>query len=452
MMGSWLVCRRAWFAGTLVVLAVLAAPRMAAAATIEFLSGRTLECKVLSKDDKTVTVEVQVEGRPVKRVLQLSTIHAVTINDKRYVINAKPAGLPPSGAPAEPAPKPFTGEPGAGGGKPRRTKAEVDALINAEGRTPPPWFESTPLNYPQSLDLSWPQKPPGGWNNQVNVGQYVWDIVNPNPGKWREGVRLMHHLLTLHKDSPEVRTRVMNELGRMYFSLHEDYARAAFWWRQAGLEQNRTLFPGSTIHLAECYHRLGNDSMAIALLRSGPVSIGAIKLWADLGDLPAALQIAERYAPTAPDMGYLAAGDACRTAGRLPQAVAYYDKVLALAATGQAKGRIERNQKRAQANREAIRLFQLSDVKQAPDGTYMAESLGYEGMVKVEVVVAGGRLESVRVVDHREKQFYSALTDTPAKLIARQGVQGVDATSGATITSEAIINSTAKALAGASGK
>jgi uncharacterized protein with FMN-binding domain len=40
------------------------------------------------------------------------------------------------------------------------------------------------------------------------------------------------------------------------------------------------------------------------------------------------------------------------------------------------------------------------------------------------------------------------MTDTPQKILAKQGVRGVDATSAATITSEAIINATAKALAG----
>jgi uncharacterized protein with FMN-binding domain len=63
--------------------------------------------------------------------------------------------------------------------------------------------------------------------------------------------------------------------------------------------------------------------------------------------------------------------------------------------------------------------------------------------------VRGGRLESVRVTDHKEKQFYSALTDTPRQLVDKQSIQGVDAVSGATITSEAIINATAKALANA---
>jgi uncharacterized protein with FMN-binding domain len=38
------------------------------------------------------------------------------------------------------------------------------------------------------------------------------------------------------------------------------------------------------------------------------------------------------------------------------------------------------------------------------------------------------------------------MTDTPAKIIAKQSVQGIDATSNATITSEAIINATAKVL------
>ncbi|MDA1162559.1 MAG: FMN-binding protein, partial [Planctomycetota bacterium] len=56
-------------------------------------------------------------------------------------------------------------------------------------------------------------------------------------------------------------------------------------------------------------------------------------------------------------------------------------------------------------------------------------------------------IKSVTVTRHREKQYYSSLTDTPRKILARQGVAGIDATSSATITSEAIINATAKALA-----
>jgi uncharacterized protein with FMN-binding domain len=86
-------------------------------------------------------------------------------------------------------------------------------------------------------------------------------------------------------------------------------------------------------------------------------------------------------------------------------------------------------------------------VNQIPDGSYTSTSLGYEGDLKVEVVVKDKRIESVRVVEHKEKQFYSALTDVPKQIIAKQGVKGVDATSRATITAEAIIHAAAKVLA-----
>ena len=92
-------------------------------------------------------------------------------------------------------------------------------------------------------------------------------------------------------------------------------------------------------------------------------------------------------------------------------------------------------------------MFELLDLTRVPDGTYRSSSMGYEAQVHVEVVVRSGRIEDVRVTDHHEKQYYSSITDTCQKIIAKQGVTGIDATSCATITSEAIINATAKALA-----
>lgn len=410
------------------------------AATIEFLSGNKLECKVLKKDASSVTVEVTSGGATQTRVIKLSLIHAVTINDKKHVINEKPS----AGAAKSSNTK---GEASSSDRTVRRTKAEIDALINEVGRQPPDWFESTPLNYPKSLDLSWPAKPPDGWNNQKNVGQYIWDVVNPNPNKWREGVRLMHHLLTLHKDDREARQRVMQELGRMYHDLHEDYARAAFWWRQAGIEKDAAN-SRQAAQLAHCYLRLGNKQMAVDLLNKSPQGIQTVKLLADMGDMKKASQLAERFAEGGGrDVAYMAVADGYRSAGKTKEAIRYYEKVLALSASGNAKGRIEKTQSRAKASIEALKLFDLADVSRVADGTYTGESLGYEGPVRVSVTVKAGRIEDVRVTEHKEKQFYSSLTDTPAKIIAKQGVKGVDATSNATITSEAIINGTAKALA-----
>ena len=104
---------------------------------------------------------------------------------------------------------------------------------------------------------------------------------------------------------------------------------------------------------------------------------------------------------------------------------------------------------RATASLEAIKLFDLLDLKKVPDGVYTASSMGYETQVEVEVTMKAGRIEDAKVTKHHEKQFYASVTETPARIIAKQSVKDVDATSRATITSEAIINATAKALAGA---
>jgi uncharacterized protein with FMN-binding domain len=428
-------------------LAANATAANATAATLEYLDGTKIECKVLAKDATNVTIEVTSAGMLVKRTIPLSKIHKVTINDKVYVINELPAAGAAKVAAKAASPAATTATKG-------RTKADVDALINQLGRQPPDWYEATPLNHPQSLDLSWPEGPAaGGWNNQKNVGQYVWDIVNPNPGKWREGVKLMHHLLTLHKDDAAKRTRIMTELGRMYHNLHQDYARAAFWWRQAGVDRTHSP-PGVSIHLAECYWRLGNKQMALGHIKQlKAIPYDAIKLLADMGEAQEALRLVESIAKNPNNQlhfAYLYGGDACRVSGRYAEALKYYEKVLAIEVSGQQKGQIDRCHKRAAESAAAIKLFDQLDVKKIADGKYHSSAIGYEGPIEVEVAVLGGRIEGVRITKHREKQFYSAMTDTPAKIIAKQGVKGVDATSSATITSEAIINATAKALAGKS--
>lgn len=193
--------------------------------------------------------------------------------------------------------------------------------------------------------------------------------------------------------------------------------------------------------------------MAVALLNRVP-RVASIKLVADMGELKKALGIANaamksKSAYTVAN-ACIYAGDACRTNERYQTAIRYYRRALGLGSAGNKRlaKRLKRFHNRARASITAIQLFEQSDVKRIADGVYRSNSLGYEGPIHVEVVVKSRRIETVRVTRHREKQFYSALKDTPRKIIAKQGVKGVDTTSSATITSEAIINATAKALAG----
>ena len=420
--------------GLTAVALLMGLTALATADTIEFTDGRTVEGEIIKRTDDAVTIKMAVGDRKYTREFPLARVRAIVTDGKREVMGAE-AGNGASAA--------TTGA--------KRSSQEMQALIDKLGATPPEWWDSVELNYPRTLDLNWSYPPRGVWENQHYVGQYVWDVINPNPGKWREGVRLMHHLLQVNKDQPETRQRVMQELGRMYHDLLGDYARAAFWWQKAGVDQTEDVSLAA-VHLAECYAKLGCKEDALKLLDKMPPHFAAIKAWADMGELDRALALADANTdgPYA-DIACIYAGDACRVAGQYKKAIAYYERLLNLSASGGGHGwrRVQRNQQRAADNIEAIKLFELLDLARVPDGTYRSSSMGFKGEVYVEVGVQAKKIVSVRVTHHQEKQFYSALDDVPRKIIAGQGVNGVDATSGATITSEAIINATAKALAAA---
>ncbi len=320
-----------------------------------------------------------------------------------------------------------------------KTKAEVLAAIKKIGSTPPDWFAATPLNFPKTLDLSWPSNPGGPWDPNKNVSQFIWTSINENESRWKEGVKFLHHVMTVNKDKPTVVKQAMASLGNMYHDLHQDWARAAFWKQMAG--------ETDTLELAHCYFKLGSKDMAVEILsrygQDNTRHASIVRLWAELGESAKAVQLAEQMANSIPDAGNLAAGDICKSLGRYPEAVAYYQKTLA--ATSGSRD-LDQNKKRAQTSIDAIKAAEGVDLKKVPDGKYKADSTGYSSQVEVEVTVAGGRITDVKVTQHHEKQFYASITETCALILAKQGTKGVDATSGATITSEAILNATSKAI------
>ena len=112
----------------------------------------------------------------------------------------------------------------------------------------------------------------------------------------REGIKFMHHLLTVNKDNPETAQRAMNDLGRMYHNLLQDYPRAAFWWHQSGVHTGTSPYRQSGADLAACYYKLGNKQMAVELLTKMQASFGDfafIKVWAEMGELDTALKLAD---------------------------------------------------------------------------------------------------------------------------------------------------------------
>ena len=74
------------------------------------------------------------------------------------------------------------------------------------------------------------------------------------------------------------------------------------------------------------------------------------------------------------------------------------------------------------------------------DGEYTAEGKGIGGKVPVTVTVKDGKVSEVKVGDNSETQGIGskAIEQLPAKIVEANGLEGVDAVSGATVTSKAI--------------
>ena len=78
---------------------------------------------------------------------------------------------------------------------------------------------------------------------------------------------------------------------------------------------------------------------------------------------------------------------------------------------------------------------------QYADGEYFAEGKGIGGKVPVTVTIDGGAIVGVEVGDNSETQGIGskAIEQLPSAIVAANGTEGVDAVSGATVTSKAIL-------------
>ncbi len=399
--------------------------------SVEFLNGTKLTGKILEirKAAKEFDFETSIAGQSVSRTYQYSAIHAVTYNGKRFVINQLP-----SNSGNDPKSETVRGE---------KTEDEVRQIIDSEGASEPDWLATTRMNHPKSLELDWPLKADGPWNESKNVGQYLWGRVNPNPSRWRPGIKLLYECVRLHEGKSDLLKRDYSALGSKYFELFQDYPRAAYWFEKAGVRMNQP----TGIHLAECYYRLGNKSMAMKLMRGQSLHFDSIKLLGEMGEIDEALNVTRVYGNTrAFNEAFLNAGDALRSVGRLDEAIEYYQKVLDRNEARNAEY-LARYRGRASDSINAIRLFDKADVSKVANGQYTDKAVGYNGDLHVQVTVADGKITTVEVIKHKEKQFYAALTDTPRQIMDTQGIRDIDGTSGATITSQAIVNATARALA-----
>lgn len=326
-----------------------------------------------------------------------------------------------------------------------RTRAEVIRIIKDAGMSHPDWWDSVPLDYPRTLDLTWaPPLRGSAWDTRKNVGQYLWSVINENPGRWKQGAKFMHHVSEVNKNRADAQHKAWNALGHIYADLLQDYARGAYWWEKGGSP--------NVVGLADCYWRLGDKQTAVEKLSrvsfDGDRYGAAIRLWADLGEPKRAIALAQTSAERGnPGGAYLSAGNVCRLLGRYDTAIKFYEKVLTLPVQGQQNWKFQKDL--AQSAIETIRVFETLDLGRIRDGSYEGTSMSFAGDLTVSVTVVNSRITSVKVTKHKDKQFFSAINETTGKIVKQQSLSNIDATTGATVTSDAIVSATAKALANA---
>lgn len=86
------------------------------------------------------------------------------------------------------------------------------------------------------------------------------------------------------------------------------------------------------------------------------------------------------------------------------------------------------------------------------DGTFTGEAVGHGGPLNVKVTTKDNKIKDVVVTDNQESPDIATdiMTIIPKQIVDQQTL-GVDAITGATLTSRAVINATANALEKANG-
>lgn len=81
------------------------------------------------------------------------------------------------------------------------------------------------------------------------------------------------------------------------------------------------------------------------------------------------------------------------------------------------------------------------------DGVYSGTGAGYNGNINVQVTVSGGKISNVNVIKHNEtKGFYETAFSKVSAAIVSSGSTKVDTVSGATHSSNGLINAVNNAI------
>lgn len=140
-------------------------------------------------------------------------------------------------------------------------------------------------------------------------------------------------------------------------------------------------------------------------------------------------------------------GDLYTAWGKTDQAKVSYQESVRLYPLGKPPyGRhlLPRKAKKVQSKLDLLSKASLEGAS-LRDGTFNETALGYSGDVHLTINIKAGRIADVRVVKHEEKIDQNACVLIPERIVSKHSLM-VDGISGATVTKDAIIDGTLRAL------
>ena len=426
-----LLGRKAVVACALVCIAVVAGPALAQDELL-MRSGTKYRGVFLEQTEEEIAFEVHMGDRKYPMRFPLAKVQSLTVNgERRDLAEGAPAATPRA-----------TDDPRASAVAPAATLFAASEPAQA---VRPDWWDAVAVNAPTTLDLTWATT---DGDPQRDLAAYLRTVIEPDPARWREGVKLLDASIAACEANPAAQKRSMQEIGNLYYRM-QDWLRAAYWWIRAGVKET----PDAPHGLAWCYVRLGARKEARALLAdvdSDPTpDFRVLKLCLAAGADPQTRKIIESHLGGGDrPMAFLAAGDRYAQAG-IWQAAAYCYEQTLNDRTGDQQEATGWSGRTNRARSSLVRLFRdiaPPDLSRVPDGTYRAACRGFVDLVGVAVRVRGGRIEDVQIVATKENRPRTALDDMPARIVRQQGLAGADTVSGATITSNAVLGAVGKAL------
>lgn len=355
----------------------------------------------------------------------------------RRLVEVRPARLadPTRLEPAQGSPR----ADGTGYGRPRLTTAalapRVEELYRASaeaGETRPDWWGSVTARL--SRDLA-----PDDHAGQLDFVE----VVYAEKGRPREAIRLFSQVEeAARRDDPRTSLTACYEIAHLYEGALRDFPRALATYLRcdrfplsdpAEARQNRI---AAGFGAARAVEGLGDRRGALALYRL---------LARDL------LLVPDPYGDLVLPEVFLRIGDVAAAMGD-EEAVASAYRATMAAAERLPAGAPSSFRAPGSSARAALRLLSARGLAfgRVPDGSYEGEAFGYNAPVGVRMTFSGGRCTALHVTDLEDKRPLDAYRLLPERILETQSL-AVDAVTGATVTSRAIVSAATEAVYQAGG-